>query len=132
MESIKDCIGTTKLKDLRKLMLDNGYNAYIIPHGDQHDNEYLANVDERVAFISNFTGSNAICLVTQDIALCWTDGRYYIQAEKELYPGWQMKKMGRGEETLSAYIKANITLNVTIGLDYSLVSNDCFCSGFMS
>jgi hypothetical protein len=33
----------------------------------------------------------------------WTDGRYFIQIEKELYPGWQMKKMGY-EESITEYI----------------------------
>ena len=95
--------GEEKLQALRKEMQSRKYDAYIIPHGDQHDvlfiiyillqNEYIAEADERIKFISNFSGSNGIGLVTKDIALMWTDGRYYIQIEKELYPGWKMMKM---------------------------------------
>ena len=101
-------------------MKDRGYDAYIIPHGDQHNNEYISESDERIKFISNFSGSNGIGLVTKDIALMWTDGRYYIQIEKELYPGWKMKKMGQGEESLIEYIINNLPANSKIAMDFSL------------
>ena len=116
--------GKDKLHVMRVLMKERGYDAYIIPHGDQHDNEYIAESDERIKFISNFSGSNGIGLVTQDIALMWTDGRYFIQIEKELYPGWQMKKMGEGEESLTQYISKNLPKNYTIAMDYSLFTQD--------
>ena len=112
--------GPEKLSKMRSLMESRGYDAYIIPHGDQHDNEYIAEADERIKFISNFSGSNGIGLVTKDIALMWTDGRYYIQIEKELYPGWSMKKMGRDEETLTQYILKNIPKNTKIAFDFGL------------
>ena len=112
--------GDEKLCLMRILMKDKGYDAYIIPHGDQHNNEYIAEADERIKFISNFSGSNGIGLVTKDIALMWTDGRYYIQIEKELYPEWKMKKMGEGEESLTDYILTNLPKNSNIAMDFSL------------
>ena len=112
--------GDEKLCLLRILMKDKGYYAYIIPHGDQHNNEYIAEGDERIKFISNFSGSNGIGLVTKDIALMWTDGRYYIQIERELYPGWKMKKMGQGEESITDYIYNNLPKKSTISMDFSL------------
>ena len=112
--------GDEKLCLMRILMKDKGFDAYIIPHGDQHDNEYIAEADERIKFISNFSGSNGIGLVTKDIALMWTDGRYYIQIEKELYPEWKMKKMGEGEESLTDYILTNLPKNANIAMDFSL------------
>ena len=111
--------GKEKLYVMRMLMKERGYDAYIIPHGDCHDNEYIAESDERIKFISNFSGSNGIGLVTQDVALMWTDGRYFIQIEKELYPGWKMKKM-REDESLTEYIIKNLPKNFTIAMDYSL------------
>ena len=112
-----------KLHILRTLMKERGYDAYIIPHGDCHDNEYIAESDERIKFISNFSGSNGLGLVTQDVALMWTDGRYFIQIEKELYPGWQMKKM-REEESLPEYVLKNLDEESTIGMDYSLFTQE--------
>ena len=111
--------GKEKLYVMRMLMKERGYDAYIIPHGDCHDNEYIAESDERIKFISNFSGSNGIGLVTQDVALMWTDGRYFIQIEKELYPGWKMKKM-REDESLTEYIIQTLPKNITIAMDYSL------------
>lgn len=60
---------------------------------DAHNSEYIAECDERIEFISGFSGSNGICVVTNDQALMWTDGRYYLQAGKQLEAGWVMMKM---------------------------------------
>ena len=116
--------GEDKLYIMRTLMKERGYDAYIISHGDQHNNEYIAESDERIKFISNFSGSNGLGLVTNDVALMWTDGRYYIQIEKELYPGWKMKKMSGDDESLSLYILKNVPKNSTIGMDFSLFSQE--------
>ena len=119
----KTMSGEDKLHIMRILMKERGYDAYIIPHGDQHDNEYIGESDERIKFISNFSGSNGLGLVTQDVALMWTDGRYFIQIEKELYPGWKMKKMGK-EESLSQYILENLPKKSVIGMDFSLFTQE--------
>ena len=124
MSKSKTMTGEDKLYIMRILMKERGYDAYIIPHGDQHNNEYIAESDERIKFISNFSGSNGIGLVTKDVALMWTDGRYYIQIEKELYPGWKMKKMGRDDESLSQYIINHLPKNITIGMDFSLFTQE--------
>ena len=120
----KSMSGEEKLYIMRTLMKERGYDAYIIPHGDQHNNEYIAESDERIKFISNFSGSNGLGLVTHNVALMWTDGRYYIQIEKELYPGWKMKKMSREDETLSQYILNNLPKQSTIGMDFSLFTQE--------
>ena len=50
--------------------------AYIVPSRDQHNSEYIAARDERRAFLSGFTGSAGVAVVTGDKALMWTDGRH--------------------------------------------------------
>ena len=72
-----------KLKNLRQLLKTRGLDGYILFHGDAHMSEYLAPCDERISYISGFTGSNGLCVVTQkdegdEHALMWTDGRYYL------------------------------------------------------
>lgn len=47
--------------------------------------EYLAGCDFRVRFLSGFSGSNAYVVVTDNKALLWTDGRYFVQVEKLFY-----------------------------------------------
>ena len=115
--------GKEKLHIMRIIMKERGYDAYIIPHGDQHNSEYIAENDERIKFISNFSGSYGLGLVTQDIALMWTDSRYFLQIEKELYPGWTMQKMKSiygDEDSLPNYILNNIKKNSIIGMDFNL------------
>jgi Xaa-Pro aminopeptidase len=69
---------------LRKLMKDREIDAYIIPSSDSHQSEYVPEHWKSRAFISGFTGSAGTVVVTKDKAGLWTDGRYYIQAEKQL------------------------------------------------
>jgi Xaa-Pro aminopeptidase len=66
------------LQRLRELIQAKNLDAFVLFHVDAHQSEYLAPKDERIAFISGFTGSNALCVITKDQALCWTDGRYYL------------------------------------------------------
>ena len=67
-----------KLDRIRAIMEERGLHAFVCFHGDQHDSEYTAPCDERIGYISGFTGSNGIVLVTRTEAKMWTDGRYYI------------------------------------------------------
>mmetsp|Transcript_15292 Transcript_15292/g.15868 ORF Transcript_15292/g.15868 Transcript_15292/m.15868 type:complete len:641 (+) Transcript_15292:23-1945(+) len=115
-----------KLLKLREIMKQKGFDALIVPHSDPHDNEYLASPDERLSFITNFGGSNGLALVTQQEALCWTDGRYYISCEKQLYSGWKMKKMERGEKNSRQYIKETLPLKSKVAVDFSQISNETY------
>ena len=74
--------GVALLKTFREKIVTSQFDAYLVFHMDAHQSEYLAPCDERIAFISGFTGSNGLCLTTPDKALMWTDGRYYLQAQK--------------------------------------------------
>jgi len=66
--------------------------AYIIPSSDAHGSEYLSEKDKRRQFISGFTGSSGTAVLTNDHALLWTDGRYFLQASQELDSNWQLMK----------------------------------------
>lgn len=83
---------TKRLSELRKLMKEEKLIAYIIPHQDAHNSEYICATDERIAFISNFDGSAGTCVVTPTQALLWTDGRYFNQATKQLPSEWTLMK----------------------------------------
>lgn len=45
-------------------MKEVGVDAYVVFHADAHNSEYIAPCDERIAFISGFTGSNGVCVIT--------------------------------------------------------------------
>jgi len=80
------------LEELRGLMKENKLDAYIVQTADAHQSEEIRECDRRRQFISNFDGSAATCAITADKAALFTDGRYYIQAVRQLTPDWQLQK----------------------------------------
>jgi Xaa-Pro aminopeptidase len=101
-------------------MQTKGLDAFILTHGDPHVSEYLAPCDERIAFISGFTGTNGLCVVTQggatEHALCWTDGRYYLQCEKQLTEGWSMMKLEPSVPKFGEWLRANMPKGSKVGV----------------
>ncbi|RLV95378.1 putative Xaa-Pro aminopeptidase P [Spathaspora sp. JA1] len=91
-----------KLTELRKLMRKHHIGVYIIPSEDEHQSEYTGLADKRREFISEFTGSAGIAIITlteahtlTGTAALSTDGRYFIQAEKQLdLKYWKLLKQG--------------------------------------
>lgn len=79
MQNVNDRIALLRTK-MRELNLD----AYLIPSSDPHQSEYVAEHWESRTWLSGFTGSAGIMVVTLDHAGLWTDSRYFLQAEEEL------------------------------------------------
>ena len=73
-----------KIQKIRKLMIKNKIDFYIIPSSDFHQSEDVGEYFRCREFVSGFTGSAGTLLITRDKSYLWTDGRYFIQAEKEL------------------------------------------------
>lgn len=100
-------------------MKERGIKAYIIPTYDSHQSEYLADYYKTRVWISGFTGSAGTVVVTEDEAILWTDGRYWIQAENEI-AGSEIKlfKMGvPGVPTYIEWLKEKLNINDTVGFD---------------
>ncbi|XP_071447927.1 xaa-Pro aminopeptidase 1 [Hetaerina americana] len=116
------------LKKLRSLMKNVKYvteplQAYIIPSCDAHQSEYLADCDKRRAFISGFTGSAGTVVVTEQHACLWTDGRYFLQASKEMDDNWTLIKEGvPGTLTQGAWLAKMLPVGSRVGTDPSLMS----------
>ncbi|KIM78225.1 hypothetical protein PILCRDRAFT_98456 [Piloderma croceum F 1598] len=114
-----------RLARLRELMnqKDNDVQTYVVPSEDQHSSEYLAHCDERRAFISGFNGSAGCAIVTNKEAFLFTDGRYYLQAEKQLDKNWTLMKNGLPDvPTWQEFLSKDIDKNTRIGIDASLIS----------
>lgn len=73
-----------RLAAMRAVMKENGVDWYMVPTADFHNSEYVDKYFEVRKFLCNFSGSNGTLLIGADEAGLWTDGRYFIQAEKEL------------------------------------------------
>ncbi len=108
-----------RIDNLRRLMKDKGITAYIIPTSDPHQSEYLADYYKTRVWISGFTGSAGTVVVTEKDAILWTDGRYFIQAEKELKgSGIELYKMGiPGFPTYIEWLKDNLKEGDILGFD---------------
>ena len=104
-------VNNPKLDRLRTLMEEKGIQAFVCFHMDQHNSEHIAPCDERIAYISGFTGSNGVCVVTMNEAHMWTDGRYYIAAAKQLEAGWTMQKMEKDIPSWFEFIKTKLSAN---------------------
>ena len=114
-----------KLVKIRQLMTEYGLAAYLVPHNDPHMSEYVSDRDERIKFISGFSGSSGICLITHENAFMWTDGRYWTQAGIELEVGWELKRMRHGDDPLwFEWSKSNLKEGDIIGFDPYLVTQN--------
>ncbi|MBQ8804278.1 MAG: aminopeptidase P family protein [Tyzzerella sp.] len=115
---------TERIAELRRLMSEKGIDAYMIPSADFHQSEYTGAYFKSRAFITGFTGSAGTAVITQDTAGLWTDGRYFIQAEKQLAgTGITLYKMGNpGIPTLEEFLESTLPQNGTLGFDGRAVS----------
>lgn len=112
------------LEKLRKVMKEENINYYIIPSSDFHQSEYVADYFKGREFISGFTGSAGVLLVTLNNAFLWTDGRYFIQAEKELEGTGisLMKQRIPGYPSLEEWIEKNVKENECLAFDGEVFS----------
>lgn len=108
---------------LQQLMKENKIDLYYVPTGDDHQSEYAAEKYNVRKFLSGFTGSAGTLIVSADSAALWTDGRYFVQAEKQLKgSGIKLMKMGQPKvPTVLEYIGANLKEKQTIGFDGKVV-----------
>ena len=109
---------------LQKQMKIHHIDWYIIPTTDYHGSEYVHPHFRFREFLSGFTGSAGTLLVNLDAAYLWTDGRYFLQAEAELF-GSEITLMKTGEPDvpgLSQFLKNHISENQTLGFDGRLIS----------
>jgi Xaa-Pro aminopeptidase len=73
-----------RLARLRGEMEEDGLDAYLVPRADAHQGEYLAPRDERLAWLTGFTGSAGFAAILRDRAAVFTDGRYRIQVRAQV------------------------------------------------
>src|SRR5258706_5686215 len=76
-----------RLVALRAELARRGLDGFIVPHADRYQNEYLPPSDERLAWISGFTGSAGSAIVLADRAALFVDGRYTLQAREQVDTG---------------------------------------------
>lgn len=113
-----------RLAALRHKMSGLGIDYFLIPTADYHNSEYVAPYFQTRHYFSGFSGSNGTLVVGMEEAGLWTDGRYFIQAEKELEgTGVDLyREMEEGVPTVSEWLEDRMKENGTLGFDGGCIS----------
>ena len=104
---------------LREQMKAHQVDAYIVPTSDFHETEYVCDYFKARAYMSGFTGSAGTCVLTAKEGKLWTDGRYFIQAAKQLEgSGIDLMRMGdEGVPTIEEYLLDALPEHAVLGFD---------------
>ena len=108
-----------ELELLRVKMKETGVDACLIPTSDFHGSEYVGDYFKCREYISGFTGSAGTLVVTLDEAGLWTDGRYFLQAAKQLSGSGitLMRERQPGVPSIEEYLKTTLKKGETLGFD---------------
>ena len=91
--------GPPRLAALRGAMVAAKVDAFLVPRSDAHQGEYVASCDERLSWLTGFTGSAGFAAVTREVAGIFIDGRYRLQVRQQVAPDftpvhWPETKLG--------------------------------------
>ena len=113
-----------RLSALRKCMQEKHIDIYIVPTADFHQSEYVGEHFKARSYITGFTGSAGTAVITLHDAKLWTDGRYFLQAAKQLEgTGVTLMKMFEpGVPTIEEYLEAELKSGQTLSFDGRVVS----------
>lgn len=113
-----------RIEKLRRRMKEEGISVYLISTADFHGSEYVGDYFKERAFMSGFTGSAGTLIVTMEEAGLWTDGRYFIQAARQLEgSGIVLRRMGEeGVPTVDEYLKSVLKDGGCLGFDGRTIS----------
>ncbi len=108
---------------LKEEMADKKIDYYMIPTSDYHNSEYVGDYFKTRQFFSGFTGSNGTLVVSEKEVGLWTDGRYFIQAQKELEgTGIVLYRMQEeGVPTITEYLSERMEKGQVLGFDGKVV-----------
>ena len=108
---------------IRKAMADQGLDGFVVPHEDEHQNEYLPAANDRLAWATGFTGSAGAAVILKDKAAVFVDGRYTLQVRDQVDEAmFEIRDLVDGG--VPAYLEAATAKGQAIGYDPRLHSPD--------
>lgn len=115
---------TERVEKLQSQMKLDKVDIYLVPTADFHQSEYVGEHFKIRQFLTGFTGSAGTAVFTQEEAYLWTDGRYFIQAAKELeHTPVRLMKMGEpGVPSITDFLEEHLPEGGVIGFDGRCVS----------
>ena len=113
-----------RLAALREEMKKRNIAIYVVPTADFHESEYVGSYFKARKFITGFTGSAGTAVITLTEAGLWTDGRYFVQAAKQLEgTSVTLYKMGmEGVPKVNEYIENTVAEGECLGFDGRVVN----------
>ena len=113
-----------RLQALRAEMKKRGIDIYVIPTADFHESEYVGEYFKARAYMTGFSGSAGTAVVTLTEAGLWTDGRYFVQAERQLEgTGVTLFRMAEeGVPTIEEYLTKELPEGGCLGFDGRVVN----------
>ena len=110
-----------KINQLRNILNKQKCDAYIIPKNDEYFGEYVPKNKDRLKFISGFTGSTGLALILKNKSYLFVDGRYTLQAKKEIYKDFKICEIPKIKPY---YILKNLNKEITLGFDPKLFTSN--------
>src|SRR4051794_2390270 len=106
---------------IRQAMADQGLDGFLIPHEDEHQNEYLPAANDRLAWATGFTGSAGAAVILKDKAAIFVDGRYTLQVRDQVDIGvFEVRDLVDGG--VPAYLSEALRPGQAVGYDARLHS----------
>jgi Xaa-Pro aminopeptidase len=108
--------GAIRIAALRAEFARLGLDGFLVPRADQHQNEYVAACEERLAWLSGFTGSAGLAIVLKVSAAIFVDGRYSLAVKNEVDLAI-FKPVAWTETSASDWLEANLSPGARLGYD---------------
>lgn len=105
------------LNKLKKVLIKKNIDAYLVPKNDFFFNEFIKTGNDRLRYVSNFTGSAGTALILHKKNYLFVDGRYTLQAKQE--SGHLFNIIDISKINILSFLKKNYT-NIKIGFDPNL------------
>ncbi|MCA3699495.1 MAG: aminopeptidase P family protein [Brevundimonas sp.] len=125
-ETTDPSFGAKHLPLVRAAMAEQGLDGFLVPHEDEHQNEYLPEANDRLAWLTGFTGSAGAGVVMKDRAAVFTDGRYTVQVKAQVDAG-QFELRDLVDGGVPAYLE-EAPKGAVIGYDPRLHSPDALAT----
>ena len=107
--------GPPRLADLRHEIKEEGLDGFLVPRADAHQGEYVAPCDERLAWLTGFTGSAGFAAVLNNVAGVFIDGRYRLQVVAQVAKVFT--PVHWPETSLVAWLKEQLPNGGSVGFD---------------
>jgi Xaa-Pro aminopeptidase len=122
-ETTDPSFGSKHLPRVREQMARMGLDGFLVPHEDEHQNEYLPEANDRLAWLTGFTGSAGAAVVLKDKAAVFVDGRYTLQVRDQVDQKlFEIRDLVEGGVTL--FLETEAPSGGVIGYDPRLHSPD--------